>query len=493
MNSLDLDKYLINSYYLQYPIDIDVTSISFNSKQVKNKGIFVAIKGFSVDGNSYIAEAIQKGASLIVSDVLPNKNYDDVGFLMVDNSRVALSSLSQKLYDFPDKKLKIIAVTGTDGKTSTAFMTYQLLLKNNYSVGLISTTNIDTDNQLIASPYRQSTPDANILFALLADCVDHGKEYVVLEATSHGLSPTFSRLSNIKLDAAIITTITQEHLDFHKSTQAYIESKLNIIKMLKPNGIFITTNKNNKLERCIQRAKLLKKDYLIVEDIIAYTIKEETSLKALTINIDNKTYSTNITLPIFISNALLAILCTNKITHTPLDTLFKNLSSMPQIKGRFNIIENNIGRYIIVDFAHTSDSFLKVFEKLKQMNKRIIALFGSGGDRDTLKRKQMGEVAATFCDIIILSEEDPRFEDNNVIMNNIEEGINQINKNVQTFKIDNRIEAIAKALEISEIDDILIFLGKGHESTIERCGIKYPFDEIKTINEVIRRLYGNNK
>jgi UDP-N-acetylmuramoyl-L-alanyl-D-glutamate--2,6-diaminopimelate ligase len=490
MNSLNLDEYLYESYYFQYPTDIEVTSITFNSKEVIPNSIFVGIKGFKSDGNNYIEEAIKNGASLIVTETLPTKEYKDVGFLIVKNARKALAILSRILFDYPDKKLKLIGVTGTDGKTSTCFITYQLLKELGYKVGLISTTNISVDDTIIPSPYRQSTPDAPILFKLLRECVTNKIEYVVIEATSHALSSYFSRLSKIKFDCSIITTITEEHLDFHKNLESYIKTKLKIISKLKDDGTLILTKKNPYLDRCLDKAKKLNKQYFIVEDSINYQINELNTISPISVNIKKKVYQTNFYLPILISNAMLSCLAINQLTNVKLKKIYNKIQHIESIKGRFNIIENNINRTVIIDFAHTSDAFEKVFSYLSSFNKNIIALFGSGGERDLNKRAKMGAIAAQYCSTIILSEEDPRYEDNNKIMKDIEIGINTTKNNVTLIKINNRKDAIKKAFELSSPNDILIFLGKGHEQSIERENIKFPYDEEKTIKEVIKTIYG---
>ena len=490
MDSFNLDKYLIGSYYYQYPSDIEVSSITFNSKEVVKKSIFVAIKGFKSDGNNYIDEAISNGASLIITETLPLKEYKDIGILIVKNARHALSLLSRKLYNYPDKNLKIIAVTGTDGKTSTSYYIYSLLKLLKYKVGLINTTYLDTNNKLLLSPYRQSTPDSNILFKLMRECVDNNKEYLVLEATSHALSSYFNRLANIKIDYAIISTITHEHIDFHKTEENYLQTKLSIIDILKENGIFITTKNNNQLDKCILHSIEKGKKYYIVENEIDYKIITNNKLKPIIIEHLNKKYKTSIYLPIFISNLLLASLCVNKVTNIQFDEIFSLFNKIDQIIGRFNILDNQIDRTLIIDFAHTSDAFLNVLSDLKKLNKRIITLFGCGGERDLSKRYEMGKIAAQYSDIIILSEEDPRYEDNSIIMNEIERGINDIKPNFITYKINDRKKAIEKAILISQKNDIILFLGKGHESSIERKGVKYPYDEKNTINEVIKKIYG---
>lgn len=490
MNSLNLDEYLYESYYFQYPTDIEVTSITFNSKEVIPNSIFVGIKGFKSDGNNYIEEAIKNGASLIVTETLPTKEYKDIGFLIVKNARKALAILSRILFDYPDKKLKLIGVTGTDGKTSTCFITYQLLKELGYKVGLISTTNISVDDTIIPSPYRQSTPDAPILFKLLRECVNNKIEYVVIEATSHALSSYFSRLSKIKFDCSIITTITEEHLDFHKNLESYIKTKLKIISKLKDDGTLILTKKNPYLDRCLDKATKLNKKTLILEDYINYQINELNTISPISVNIKKKVYQTNFYLPILISNAMLSCLAINQLTNVKLKKIYNKIQHIESIKGRFNIIENNIDRTIIIDFAHTSDAFEKVFSYLSSFNKNIIALFGSGGERDLNKRSKMGAIAAQYCSTIILSEEDPRHEDNNKIMKDIEIGINTTKNNVTLIKINNRKGAIKKAFELSSPNDILIFLGKGHEQSIERENIKFPYDEEKTIKEVIKTIYG---
>lgn len=489
MKSFNLDSYINNSYYYQYPVDIDVESITFNSKEVKEKSIFVAIKGFKVDGNDFIEEAIQRKASLIVSEKLPTREYKHVGFLIVKNARNALSQLSQLIYDFPDKKLKIIGITGTDGKTSTSFYTYNLLKQLNFKVGLISTTNIDINDKLIDSPYRQSTPDANILFDLLNQCVLSNKEYVILEATSHALSKEFNRLSNIQFDSVIITTISEEHLDFHKTHENYVNDKLSIINRLKKDGFLITTKNNIELDLSIKRASELHKEYYILEENLKFKTNKTSLASPISIDYNNLEYKTNILSNTFISNALLAVLLINKQMNIDINDILKKLCNIPKINGRFNLISNNINRTIIIDFAHTKDSFEHIFKEVNNSNNRIISLFGCGGERDISKRYKMGKIAAKYSDIIILSEEDPRFENNNKIMNDILKGINQTNSNSRVYLISNREKAIYKAFEISKENDILLFLGKGHETSIERKGKKYKYSEEKIIRNTIEELY----
>lgn len=490
MNSFNLDKYLPQSFYFSSPVEKKITSIVFNSKEVKEKSIFVAIKGFKEDGNKFIDEAVENGAALIVTETLPKKRYKDVGFLIVKEARIALSILSRKLYNFPDKKLKIIGITGTDGKTSTALVTYNLLKSLNYKVGLISTTNIDSTNNLQPTPFRQSTPEANIVFKLLSECVTNNIEYVVLEATSHALSPYFSRLHGVQFDASIITTITHEHIDFHKSENSYINTKLNLIKMLKDTGVFITTKNNHHLNKCIEKAKELDREYYVVEEEINYRVNKEKELVPISLKYNKKTYKTNFHLPIFLSNALLAVLCINKLTLKPIDYLLQLLEGVKPIKGRFNVVDNSTNRTVIVDFAHTSDSFEKLLSSISFLNKRIITLFGCGGERDIEKRSKMGQVASLYSSIIILTEEDPRLEDNNKIMEDIEKGIQKTENNVKVIKENNRALAIRKAFKESKENDILLFLGKGHETTIERKGVKHPYDETEVVKEVIKNLYG---
>ena len=490
MESYNLDSYLKDSYYYQYPVDIEVESITFNSKKVKKGSIFVAIKGFKLDGNDYIDEAIKNNASIIVSEILPKKEYKNVGFLIVKDARNALSTLSQALFDFPDKKLKIIGITGTDGKTSTAFYTYNLLKQLNYKVGLISTTNIDIKNTLEISPYRQSTPDSNILFELLNQCVISNKEYVVLESTSHALSKEFNRLGTIEFIAAIITTISEEHLDFHKTHENYVNDKLSIINRLKDNGLLITTKNNLELEKTIKRATTLNKPCYILEESINFKIYKDTLKSSINLNYDNKEYKTNILSRILFNNSLLACLLINKITNITLDKILDKLVDIKEINGRFNIINNQINRLIIIDFAHTKDAFEHLFKELINENKKIISLFGCGGERDKKKRFEMGKIASKYSDIIILSEEDPRFENNENIMDDIYKGITYENNKCEVYLISNREKAIYKAFQISKENDILLFLGKGHETTIERNGIKYKYDEKLAILKTIKEIYG---
>jgi UDP-N-acetylmuramoyl-L-alanyl-D-glutamate--2,6-diaminopimelate ligase len=480
-NSLDLSEKVKYSIFLQMPSIVVLEGLTFDSREVKMGYAFFSFKGIHTDGDLFIDKAIKNGSTLIVCENIPSTIVDGIGYLLVKSTRAAFAIFNSYFYDRADKKLKIIGISGTDGKTTTSCYLYHLLKMDGIKCGLLSTVYQDDGSKLIKSKNRQSTPEANILHSFFKDCVSNDVEYLILESTSHSLSPQMDRLNGIEFDHCIITNITSEHLELHKSIDNYVDAKCNLIRKLKKDGTFISTLDNIHLKECLKASKN-HTSYILKRDV-EYKLIKDTALNSYKVEVDNKLFETNLHLDVFVSNALLACIACSIITKKPLDNSLINIKHLMSIEGRFVIIESPLPFLCIVDFAHTADAFYHIMNQVKTPNGRLIVVFGSGGERDITKREQMGKVASTFCDIIIITEEDPRGESNVKIASDIKRGID----NAECFIIDSRVDAINKAVDIARKNDILLFLGKGHESSIQRKSEKIDWNEECVVRSALHK------
>lgn len=487
-NSILIAANIKGAQFIQKPKTVDIKGLSYDSRNIQDCFAYFAFEGIHVDGNDYINEAIEKGATLIITSKIPNKMEKNIGYLLVKNPRKCFAQFSSLFYDKAHEKLKIIGITGTDGKTTTSNYLYYFLKKKNKKVGLLTTVYLDDGSGRILSPYRQSTPEADVLHKFFNTCLKNEVEYVILECTSHSLSEEMSRVYGLSYFLSIITTITREHLEFHKTLDNYIDAKCNIIRNLQKDGTFITTKKNPHYEYCCELAKT--HPIFVLDKDLKYSLIHNTT--GIDIQVDNKKIKTNVKLDILISNALLAAKAASVITKDPLESFYNFFIDLPEVKGRMNEIHNNLGLRIVVDFAHTADAFYNLMSSIKTEN-RIICVFGCAGERDTGKRYEMGKIAATYCDIIILTEEDPRKENPQNIFNDILKGINQIKKKNNLYIIENRKDAIKSALDIANKNEIILLLGKGHEQSIETSSGKIPWNEIEIVKTLIKEKETNGK
>ena len=387
------------------------------------------------------------------------------------------------LYDNPQERLTIIGVSGTDGKSTTCDYAYQLLTMQGIKAGLLTTVNIDDGLGKRDSIFRQSTPEPDALFSFLDACVKNGVQYVVLECTSHGLSNTFDRLAGIHYSAAIVTKVTSEHLEFHHSLEQYIQAKINLVRSLKNNGIFITSTDNAKLalfEEALapgQKSIVLGRDVPMRIEFMGY--------QGVVVEILSKRIHTPILLPSMATNALLAAYCVSELLHLDPGSVIKHIHNLEPVKGRMQLIENSLALRIVIDFAHTADAYEGIFFFAKRTSEGgdIIAVFGSAGERDTSKRSAMGKIANRYASTIILTEEDPRNEGNRSIFNDLRHEMTNPFCNV--WEIEDRSLAIKKALSVAQSGDTILFLGKGHEKSIEREDYKIAWDEIEAVKEAV--------
>lgn len=461
--------------------NVELSSLEYDSREVKAGSAFFCFPGVHVSGAAFIGEAIQNGALAIVTVAVPSNIDPNVSYILLqDNIRVAYAKASSAFFSHPSAKLKCLGVTGTDGKTSTAYFTYQLLKAFGRKTALVSTVYTDDGTGFNYSPFRQSTPEAFPLNALLSKAVKNGAEFAVIEATSHALSNELDRLAGISYEHSAYTKISSEHLEFHKTLEEYIEAKCNLARRTKGAVFVYEDNKAlEEIKKCSDKVVLLECPAILTQ-----------SEEGLEFVYNDKIY----TLPFFesymLQNAFEAASLVSKSLSYPLCEVLAKLASLRAPEGRSKRIQNSSGRNIIIDFAHTGDSFISLFSEYRKLYKNgsFIAVFGAAGERDKSKRSLLGLAASRYCSILIITEEDPRGESDEAIYEELISAIPEEQKRrIKLLRIDEREEAIKKALELSAPGDTIFLLGKGHETSIEKNGIKYEYSESATLSKVLSR------
>jgi UDP-N-acetylmuramoyl-L-alanyl-D-glutamate--2,6-diaminopimelate ligase len=451
-------------------LDNDVCGIAYDSRSVEKDFAFFALAGIHSDGHSYIESAVKKGASAIFVSRLPDVINTDISYILVDDTRKAMSFFASAFFDYPAKKLKIIGVTGTDGKSTTVSFMHQLLNKLGKKSGFISTVEFDCTGITEKNPYRQSTPEAPEIMQILSQMCENNFEYAVIESTSHGLSDRTSRLSEVSFNAGVLTNVTHEHLEFHGTMENYINDKANLFR--KASDFCVVNLSEPAKDIFINSASSRVYSYALDNpdaDIYAENISSSDAGSIFTVNYSGKKYRCRLLMPgIFnIENFLASAVTVSLITGTEIGNVLNHSSGLKPVTGRMDIIKMGQDFTVIVDYAHTPGAFNKIFPMIKQTVKnRLIAVFGSAGERDTGKRAIQGEIASRYSDILIITDEDPRGEDSMQIIDQIANGIIPEFDKSSLYKISDRQKAIDKAVEIAESGDTIILLGKGHESTI---------------------------
>ena len=497
--------------------DPEVTSLEYDSRNVNSGSLFFALPGLHTDGSLYIDDAVSRGASVIVHENEIAKKKSDAAYIKVKNARFAMSPISASFYDFPSQQLLVTGVTGTEGKSTTVYLIWQLLTLLGKKAGFISTVQHSLGEQENFNIEHQTTPEAPVVQRLLREMADNGCEYAVLEASSHGLSPKTNRLGDVAFCSAVLTNVTHEHLEFHGTWEQYREDKANLFRALDrytPNEIFKSfepfgvINADDKASRFFAKATRRKtftyspagRDGDIVLEIIESSSQGNwysVSVPAVKEHIDIRDR-----LPgAFNSgNVMASLLVVSNLLNLPLREITPHVNRLKPVKGRMTSVKKGQPFEVVVDYAHTPSSFQAIFpplrSRLDKTNKKIISLFGSAGERDTQKRSEQGSIAANYSDIIILTDEDPRGENSMDILEEIAKGVDAagdrtiFKREENLFLIPERSCAIRKAFSLASEGDMVILLGKGHENSIIYKDKTMPFDEIgeaeKALDEMAR-------
>jgi len=450
--------------------DIRINGITSNSKKAEDGFLFCAVRGDNTDGHKYIEAAITNGAKSILLENMPDKISENVTYLEVDNTMQATPIVAANYYNNPTKKIKLIGITGTNGKTTTSYILDSILKKDKLNSGIIGTIEISYNG--ITKSSSMTTPDSIELTKILSEMRDNEVNTVSMEVSSHALDR--NRVDGCHFDAAIFTNLTQDHLDYHGSLENYFNSKKKLFtKLLEDSGkqgklAIINVDDEYGLKLldeigCRALTYSLKPgnaDIFPLEyDISSSGIKAEINTPLGKIKL-----STNLIGEHNLYNILSAI-GTAQGLDTPADVIEDALSGTINVPGRLERVENNTGIDVFVDYAHTPDAIENVLNALIPLKKgRIITLFGCGGDRDRGKRPKMGKIAARLSDFVIITSDNPRTEDPEIILNEIEKGLKtKASDNTNYIKIPDRKEAIEFALEKADSGDIVLLAGKGHE------------------------------
>ncbi len=451
--------------------DLSIGSIVQHSSKAEEGSLFFAIDGEHTSGRLWAAEAVARGAVAVVSehpiDHLP------VPVFVMPRVRSVYAHMCAAFYADPQDHLCVIGVTGTDGKSTTCDYLHHILTDNGLRCGLLSTISIDDGSSKRASPYRQSTPEADQLFAFLSRAVDHGLTHVILECTSHALSTLFDRLGPIKFDVAIATTVSSEHLDFHHTRDAYLDAKLNIVRRLKADGLFVSSTENPALPAFLSLLRRRENAVVVGEDLPFSTTPK--GWEGVTIESGGERVTTPLLLPVLATNALVALAAARHLTRKAI--ALAQLGHLPAPKGRMEVVPNSAGITVVIDFAHTADSYEKLFGTIESIGSigHLTVVMGAAGRRDRTKRAAMGRIAASAADLLIITEEDPRDESEEQIADDL---LSEVDRRRTTIlQIPKRRSAIRTAIERAEAGDVVLLLGKGHERSIQRKNETIAWDE----------------
>lgn len=459
--------------------DIDVIDITNNSKNVKKDYVYVAIRGSAVDGHKFANDALENGAcAVVVEEDLGLKNQ-----IIVDDTKKSYAIMANNYFNNPGDKLKLIGVTGTNGKTSVTTMVKHILEYAGFKTGLIGTINIEYGDITIEN--KNTTPDAYIFHKTLALMLENGCEYVVSEVSSHALHQ--DRLYGVNFAVAGFTNLTQDHLDYHKDMQDYFDAKKKLFSMCDKAVININDTYGEKLTKEIdidfdtvstkdKNAKFFAEDIECKTDGVKFNIRYSDVLSKVSFAIPGL-YS--------VENALVAIgIVTN--LGVSLNKAITALSKLKGIKGRCEIVYSNEKMTVICDYAHTPDGIENILSSLKEsINGRLVALFGCGGDRDKTKRPLMAKACEKYADFVIVTSDNPRSEDPELIVLDIVKGLS---KNSQFVTIVDRKEAIEYAMKNAKQNDTIVLLGKGHEDYQVLKDKTIHFDEREVVSEIAKTL-----
>lgn len=468
-------------------MEIRVSSIVFDSRNVMARSAFVAIAGTQVDGHEFIATALKKGATVIICEKLPEEITEGITYVQVVNSAKALGIIASNFFDNPSENIKVVGVTGTNGKTTTVTLLHQLFVGMGYSTGLLSTVENKINEEVI--PATHTTPDAVSVQALLRKMVDEGCTHCFMEASSHAIVQ--ERIAGLKLAGAVFTNITHDHLDYHGTFDEYIKAKKKLFDELPKDAFALVNGDDRRGSVMLQNCKAAHHTFALKTsaDFKAKIISN--TLEGLELDINGKQIWFRM-IGAFNAYNLLGALGVASLLGEDEDEVLRALSAIKGAKGRFDRI--SIGGIIaIVDYAHTPDALdnvLKTINGVRTGNEQLITVVGCGGNRDKTKRPIMAKLAVSESNKAIFTSDNPRFEDPMAILREMQAGVgpSEVRK---TLTIEDRREAIKTAVMLSKKGDIILIAGKGHEDYQEIQGVKHHFDDAEVVTEILEQLTRN--
>ncbi|MCZ2222748.1 MAG: UDP-N-acetylmuramoyl-L-alanyl-D-glutamate--2,6-diaminopimelate ligase [Chitinophagales bacterium] len=484
MKKLQDILYKVHLKEVQGSTALDVKDLQINSVNVTQDSVFIAIKGEKVDGHKYINDAIKQGAIAIVCEDLPKKLKENITYIKVDNTHEAVAFMANNFYKEPSKKIKLVGITGTNGKTTIATVLFKLFTKLGYKCGLLSTVQNQIDDKII--PATHTTPDAINLNALLAQMVQEKCTHVFMEVSSHAIHQ--HRVTGLHFTGGIFSNITHDHLDYHKTFEEYIKVKKKFFDDL-PSSSFAISNADDKNGAVMLQNTNASKYYYSLKTAAAFKGKIlDNALTGLQMLINDKEVHFRL-IGEFNAYNLLAVYGAAKCLGENADNILTTLSMLTGAEGRFDYVIGNQLIIGIVDYAHTPDALenvLSTIKKLKKGYEQVITVVGCGGDRDKTKRPIMAKIACSLSDKVILTSDNPRNESAEQIIKDMEQGLNSAAKRKSLSIVDRR-DAIEKAVSLANEEDIILVAGKGHEKYQDINGTKHPFDDKKILQELLNQ------
>ena len=462
-------------------LSFEIAQLHFDSRKVGKGDVFVALSGVQVDGHDYIEKAIKAGAVAILAERFDDRLPQGVAQVKIANTAEALGQIAANFHGNPSASLKVVGVTGTNGKTTVASLLYSLFKKLGYQVGLISTIKYYVGDTVY--PATHTTPDALQIQSLMAMMLDAGCDYCFMEVSSHAIDQ--DRISGIEFDGGIFTNLTHDHLDYHKTFAEYLKVKKKFFDQLSKSA-FALTNADDKNGRVMLQNTNAKQETYGLKTFSDFKCKIlEKHMDGLLLNVENQEVWTHFS-GVFNAYNLMAVYATAVLLGEDSNEVLAAISELKPVAGRFEILRSTSGIYGIVDYAHTPDALKNVLNGISEIrtgNEQVITVVGAGGDRDKTKRPVMAKEAVLQSDKVILTSDNPRSEVPEQIIADMEVGIEAHQKN-KVLSIVNRREAIRTACMLAQPGDIILVAGKGHEDYQEVNGVKHHFDDKEVLTEV---------
>ncbi|MDT8347030.1 MAG: UDP-N-acetylmuramoyl-L-alanyl-D-glutamate--2,6-diaminopimelate ligase [Flavobacteriaceae bacterium] len=464
---------------------VHIRNLRFNSSQVGLDDLFVAIKGATADGHQFIQDAINKGALVVVCEQFPQTEIGGITYVKVPDTKTALAIIAANFYENPAQKLYLVGVTGTNGKTTVSTLLYKLFTRLGYKCGLISTVKIAIGDKDL--PATHTTPDVVQTNQLLAQMLDHGVTHCFMEVSSHGIHQR--RVYGLDFDAAIFTNLSHDHLDYHKTFEAYRDTKKLLFDQLKKTAHAITNADDKNGAFMLQNTKAKKHTYALKSyaDFKAKILENDFS--GIKLKIDENELWVRLVGSFNAYNVLAVYSCAQALGEDAFSVL-EAISALEAVEGRFQHFVSATGIHLIVDYAHTPDALenvLSTINDIRSNNETLYTIVGCGGNRDSEKRPIMAAIAAQNSNKVVLTSDNPRFESPETILEEMQKGI-QPQFAAKVITITDRAQAIATACQMAQPGDILLIAGKGHEKYQEINGNRRPFDDFQQCKDELIKL-----
>ena len=459
----------------------EISELVFDSRKVTENSLYIAMRGTVVDGHSFIASSVEKGAKAIVCEEFPDDLDENVTYVKIKDSSKTLGQLAYNFFGNPSEKLKLIGVTGTNVKTSVSTLLFDVFRNLGYDSALLSTVEIRIGEKVI--PATHTTPDVITINKILAKAVEEGCEFAFMEVSSHGISQ--NRIEGLHFKVAGFTNLTHDHLDYHKTFEEYLKTKKRFFDQLEDSAVAITNIDDKNGNVMLQNTKATKRSYALKTMADYHGKLLEVDFNGMLLNFNGKEFWTTLTGKFNVYNLLLVFGIASELGFEQ-DEILQAISQLKRVSGRFETFKSDGGIFFIVDYAHTPDALENILDSINDIrtkNERLITVFGCGGDRDHTKRPEMGNIATKKSTLAIITSDNPRTEDPAAIIKEIEAGVEPQNFSKYT-SIPDRKEAIKMAIKFAEPKDIVLVAGKGHETYQEINGVKHHFDDKETINEL---------